>query len=153
MNLIEDVDLGATRRTERNLGDEVTDVIDLVVGGGVELVEVEGAALFDGEAALALTTRLAVGQVLAVERLGQDTGRTGLAGASWAAEEVGMGMSTLGHCGPQRLGDMLLTADLLEVLGPVSPVEGLVRHGPSLASPWSRASGCRRGTANACSRK
>lgn len=57
-----------------HLGYKVADVVDLVVTGGVELVQVERFALLDGNAAFAFAAGFAVFDVAAVEGLGQDAG-------------------------------------------------------------------------------
>ena len=91
VDLVQHVHLGLAGRAHRHPGDEVADIVHLVVGGGVELDQVVGGVVGDVETRLAATTGLAVGtQIGAVEGFGQDAGGAGLAGASWAAEQVGM---------------------------------------------------------------
>ena len=90
VDLVEDVHLGATRRAERRLADEVAHGVDAVVGGRVELVQVVRGARLDRQARVAHAAGLAVLQVGAVERLGQDAGGRRLARAAWAAEQVGV---------------------------------------------------------------
>ena len=48
VDLVKEVHLRPARRAEGDLGKEVADVIDLVVGCGVELVQIEGPAGVDG---------------------------------------------------------------------------------------------------------
>src|SRR5690606_20311025 len=73
--------------------------------------------------------------VLAVQGLGQDARRGGLAGAARAGEQIGMGDAAFrdlpGECG----GDMTLTDDFVEGLGAVLPVERLVFHAASTVPP------------------
>jgi hypothetical protein len=135
VDLIENVHLGAPWRSERDLGDEVTDVVDLVVAGGVELVKVERTAVLDVDTALAGSARLAVPEALAVQRLGQDPRRARLAGAPRAAEEIGVAVSPFGDGRLERLRDVRLALDLGEGLRPVAPVEGLLGHGSILPNP------------------
>ena len=50
MDLVHDVDLLAARGTERGPGDQVAHGLHPVVGGGIELVDVERGSLGDLEA-------------------------------------------------------------------------------------------------------
>jgi hypothetical protein len=95
VHLVEDVHLVAARRAERRLLDEVAHGVDTVVAGGVELVDVVAGAGLDGETRRAGATRLAVDGVLAVEHLGQDARRGGLAGAARTAEQVGLPLTAV----------------------------------------------------------
>jgi hypothetical protein len=94
LNLVDDEDLD---RQVRGAGvdprQELAHVVDAVVRGGVHLADVEGPALADGHAGRAFVAWLAVAQVRAVERLGQDAGHRRLAGAARTDEEVGVGGS------------------------------------------------------------
>ena len=75
----------------RRLGDEVADGVDAVVRRGVELVDVEATCRprSPGTTRTRRTARRPT-RLLAVERLGEDAGRRGLAGAARAAEQVGV---------------------------------------------------------------
>ena len=76
---------------EVDLLDEVAIGVDTVVRRRVELDEVGEGARGDRDAVLALAAGLAVvAEVQAVERLGQEAGRGGLAGAARAGEQVGV---------------------------------------------------------------
>ena len=91
VDLVEDIHLGFTGGAHRHPGDEVANIVHLVVGGGVELDEVVGGVIGDVLTGLALAARLAVAaQIGAVEGLGQYTGRAGLARAPGTAEQIGM---------------------------------------------------------------
>jgi hypothetical protein len=59
-------------RAEGGALDQVADGVDAVVGGGVELGHRHRRARLDRPAGAARPARLAVGEVLAVERLGED---------------------------------------------------------------------------------
>src|SRR5262249_29219853 len=108
---------------------EVSDVVDAVVRRRVELEQVEEPALGDGDTVLADAARLAVrAEVQAVERLGEDACRRRLARAAGAGEQVGVTDPALPHGVAQRRCHVLLTDEPTEGLGPVLPVEGLVRH-------------------------
>ncbi len=132
MDLVEDVHLRATGRTERGLADEIPHGVDAVVGGGVELLQVVRGARLDRGARVAHATRLTVVERGAVESLGEDAGRRGLARAAGPAEEVGMADPVLAHGVAQRADHVRLAADVREALGPVAAVERLVGHAPTL---------------------
>ncbi|MEZ5181249.1 MAG: hypothetical protein R2702_05170 [Acidimicrobiales bacterium] len=131
VDLVEDVHLRAPRRPQGHPADQLAHVLHATVGGGVELLHVVGGAVVDGDAALADAAGLAALEVLAVERLGEDARRGGLARAAGPAEEVGVADALLADRVAQRPDDLLLVADVAEAPGPVAPVEGLVRHGCS----------------------
>ncbi len=59
----------------------------------------------------------------AVERLGQDAGRAGLARAARPGEEIGVGHPLLAQGIAQRLGDVLLADDLVKGLAAPLAVE------------------------------
>ena len=119
-------------RAQRGLLDEVAHGVDAVVAGGVELVDVVAGAPLDGQAGLALAARLAVDRALAVEHLGQDAGRRGLARAPRPGEEVGLALATAGDGVAQRPHDVVLALQLGEPARSVAAVE---RRGGHLAEP------------------
>ncbi len=128
VDLVEDVHLGATRRAQRRLADEVAHGVDAVVAGRVELLQVVRGARLDGQARVAHAAGLALLQVGAVERLGEDAGGRRLARAAWAAEQVGVADALLAHRVPQRPHHVGLAAHLGEAARPVAAVERLVSH-------------------------
>ena len=88
LDLVEDEDLPAQvggRVVDR--ARQVADVVDLVVRRGVDLEDVERPALTDSGAGRASVARFAVLEVRAVERLGDDPGHRGLAGAARSDEQ------------------------------------------------------------------
>ena len=148
VDLVEEVHLRPARRAEGDLGKEVADVIDLVVGCGVEFVQVEGPAGVDGHARLALAAGLAIGQRRAVECLGEDPGGGGLAGAPGPAQEVGVVDAVLAHGVAERRDDVVLPPDLVEPARSVAAVEGRVLHTPlTLQRPCDTPGGVPRATA------
>src|SRR5207253_11520267 len=78
---------------------------------------------------------LAVVELRAVERLGQDAGAGRLARAPRAAEQIGVGGAVVAHRIAQGPGDVVLRHHLAEALRPVTAVEGLVggHASPTLA--------------------
>ena len=73
--------------------------------------------------ALQVLSGVAVGPVLAVQRLREDPRHRGLAGAARPGEEVGLAHLPAGDRVLQRPDDRVLPDHLVEVLGPVLPVE------------------------------
>ena len=128
VDLVEDVHLVAPRRAEHRLFDEVAHRLDTVVARRVEFVDVVARAVLDGEARGALAARLAVDLVLAVEDLGQDPGRGGLAGAAGPREEVGLALAMVDHGVAQGPYHVFLSLQLAESAGAIAPVEGLGGH-------------------------
>ncbi len=145
VDLVEDVDLGPARVAQIDLAQQIAHVLDLVVGGRVEFVEIERSALLDRLAAFTRTARLAVGaEVFAVERLGQHSGRCGLAGATRAVEQIGVPDLGLHDGVLQRRDDVALAADLAEPLWSVATVERLVGHVRPTLPPDTDAVGTKR---------
>ena len=108
VHLVEDVHLVPAGRAQRRLLDEVAHRVDAVVAGRVELVHVVAGATLDREARLALAARLAVDGLLAVEHLGEDARRGGLAGAARPGEQVGLALAVVDDGVAQRAHDVLL---------------------------------------------
>jgi hypothetical protein len=76
-------------------------VLEAAVGRGVDLDDVEAAALLDREADRVVDGEVGLGAAGAVERLGEDARGGRLAGAARADEKVGVGQaaSSRGRCG------------------------------------------------------
>ena len=123
MDLVDDIDAVAPDlRRDAHLVGQRTDVVDRVVGGGVELVDAVRAAFREGTARLALAARLQVRTgVAAVDGLGEDARRAGLAHAAGTAEEVGVRQLAALDRVLERPGDGLLAHQRLEAVGPVFP--------------------------------
>ena len=128
VDLVEDVHLAPPWRAEHRLLDEVSHVVDAVVGGRIQLVHVVAGARLDRHARLALATRFAIDRPFAVEHLGQDARTGGLPCAARPAEQVGVTDPVVSHCVAQRLDDVLLAAHVGEATGAVTAVERLVHR-------------------------
>ncbi|CAB4592135.1 unannotated protein [freshwater metagenome] len=128
VDLVEDVHLVAAGGAERRLLDEVAHRVHTVVARRVQLVDVVAGAPLDREAGVALAARLAVDRPLAVEHLGQDAGRGGLARAPRTREQVGLTLAVVDDGVAQGPHDVLLAADLAESAGSVPAVERLGGH-------------------------
>ena len=129
MDLVHDVDpLFYVGRGVDGLVPQGPDLIHAVVGGGVQLQNIQKAAAFQPQTAGALTAGVTVYRVLTVDSLGQNFGAGGLAGTSCAGEQVGVGGAALRHLLFQGLGDVLLTDHVGKHLGPPLAVQRLI-HG------------------------
>ncbi|MPM70265.1 hypothetical protein SDC9_117219 [bioreactor metagenome] len=101
-------------------------LIDAVVGRGVQLQYVQKRAIFNSQTAWTLIAGVAVHRVLTVHRLGENFRAGGLAGAPGAGEEVGVGRAAFRHLTLQRFGDMGLADDVGKRLGPPLAVQCLI---------------------------
>ena len=129
MNLVDDVHLPTPRRTQSDPAEQVAHLVDPAVGGRVQLLHVQRRSLPDSHARRARGVRLAVHGVLAVEGHGKDPSRRRLTGTSRAAEEVGMGHPAVPDGVSEGSGHVVLAEHLREALGPVPPIQGLIRSG------------------------
>ena len=131
MDLVDDVDpLLDLRRGIDGVVPQCADVVDAVVGGGVDLKDVHAGALLDAAAGGAVVAGVAVDGVLAVDGPRQNLGAGGLTGTPGAGEQIGMAQPPRGHLGLEGLGDALLAHDLVKGPGPVFPIQRLI-HGAS----------------------
>ena len=124
MRLVEDVDLVAPLdRLEDHVVADLADVVDPALGRRVHLDDVERRARRDRPAGVALAARRRRGPVHAVERLRDDSRHGRLPGPTRAGEQVRLPHLVSLDRVAQRAHDRLLTHHLVEVLGPVLPVE------------------------------
>ena len=107
---------------------ELADVVDLVVGGGVDLDHVERPALADRDARLARVARLAVDagsvQLTALARM---RASRRLAGAARPDEQEAVAHPVGADGVAERLDDRFLADHLAECLRAPAAIEGLVR--------------------------
>ena len=108
---------------------QVTDVIDAVVAGGIDLHNIHQAAVIHPTAAFTFPAGTAVVRIQTVDRLGDQLGAGGLAGAPAAHQQIGMGGFALQHFVFQRGGDRLLPHDLFEGAGSPLAVQRLIQRG------------------------
>ena len=135
MHLVDDEHLVAVadRRDRQALDDDLADVVDAGVGGGVDLEHVDVAALGDLDAGVADAARLGGRAVHAVERAGQDAGAGRLAAAARAGEHERLGDAPALERVAQRPGHGLLAEHVIETLGTPLAGEDLVGHGEQSA--------------------
>ena len=125
MDLVDDVDLPLSRRRKGGPRNKVAHGLDAVVGGSIELMDVERGSTGDVEAGIATATRLALFRTRTVQRLREYASRRGLAGPSRAREEICVSNALVPNGVAQAGHHVRLTADLRKALGPVPPVERL----------------------------
>jgi len=135
VRLVEDDDfvLALVGGAGLDLGGKEAGVVDAAVGGGVDLLDVEGVGLLEDGAVLTGGGRDfaavdadaaglfggALGRadgVAAVERGGEDARDGGLADAAMAGEDVAVGDAVLGERVEQGAGDVVLPDDVGEEL-------------------------------------
>lgn len=92
MHLVDDKDAVSTiGRCNLNLVNERSDVVDAVVGSGVELDDIERAACIESTAGVALVAGVAIGRaVCAVDGFCKDAGTRRLAYTAGATKQVGV---------------------------------------------------------------
>ena len=128
VDFVDQVDLVlAGARREGHLVAQAADLVDAAVGRRVELDEVQSAPGEVVPAGLALIARLAVLAVGAVQRLAQETARTGLAGAARPREQVGVRDAVRRQRVLQRRRDVFLAGEFAEGARAPFAVEDL-RH-------------------------
>ena len=144
VHFVDDVDLEAIARgAERDALLELSHLVDAVVRGAVDLLDVDvvaGRDLFARRAHLAgdgrRAGRLAVGAD-AVEALGEEARARRLADAADAGEEERVGDAVGGDRVGERAGHVLLTGEILERLRAVLAGEDEVAHKAGIADARS----------------
>ena len=132
-NFVDDIDFeaGIGRRVER-VFEQLAHVVDLGIGSGVELDQVDEAPRIDLEARRALAARLSGDTGLAVERLGNDARQRGLADAARTGKQIRVMQSLLPEGVGQCRNGMFLADQLGKRLGPPLAGEDL-GHGGSVS--------------------
>ena len=131
MDLVDDIDpLFDSGGGVDGLVPQGPDLVHTVIGRGVQLQDVQKAAVLNAKAGGAGAAGVPVHGMLAVYGLGENFRAGGLSGAPGAGEEVSVGGAAFGHLLLQGLGDMGLPRDVREGLGPPLAVEGLIHAFP-----------------------
>ena len=118
MGLIDDIDpVFCDIGQENGFLPQVTDVIDTVIAGGIDLHNIHQTAVIHSAAAVTFPAGAAAYRSLAVYGLGDELGAGGFAGAPAAHQQIGVGGLSLYHLVFQRGGDVLLPHDFLEGAG------------------------------------
>ncbi len=118
VHLVDDIDLVLAHGGQvGGLIPQVADVIHAVVGGSVDLGNIQHAAVVHAFADDAHTAGIGAGSIQAVDRLGKDLGAGGLAGAPGAGEQVGMADAPGGDLVLQCRNDGLLADYIGKTLG------------------------------------
>jgi hypothetical protein len=93
----------------RTRGD-VADVVDTVVGRGVEFGHVKRRTFGDGNATRTLVAGVTVERIRAVEGLGEDARRRGLPRSARTRKQIGVGNSVVLHRSLKSTNHVVLTA-------------------------------------------
>jgi hypothetical protein len=119
MDFVNDVDLIASLdRGVTDLLDEVADLIDPVIGGGVDLDDIRMGSVGQLDAVLALAA-LVADAGFAVKSFGEKARHRGFPGAAGSAEEIGVGDFIVIDRVAQSPHDGVLPGDFFESLGAV----------------------------------
>ena len=120
MHLVDNIDgVLAYLRRYSHLVNQRTDILDRVIGSGIEFVDIERPLLIEGLATLALIAGVkSVLRVKTVNGFRENTRTGGFAHSSRSAEEICMRQMVLTDSVLQRLGERLLTDDLLKCRRP-----------------------------------
>ena len=129
MNLVNDVHLvGAFAGGVCGFIPNVPDVVHTVVGGGINLHNVQNAAVFNAAADVALAAGVAAFLMGAVDRLGEDFGAGGFAGAAGAGKQICVPDAAGGHLILQSGDDGLLANNILKAGGPPFTIKRTVQN-------------------------
>ena len=119
----------------RPCDDDLADLVDLGVGGGVDLEDVHVAPVGDLDAGVAGAARIGGRALLAVQRARQDARRRGLADAARAGEDERLRDPLRADGVAQRLRDAALPDDVIEPLRAPFASENLKGHEGGMRMP------------------
>ena len=120
MDFVDDENLVAVadRRDAEAGDDDVADLFDLGIGRGVDLEDVDVAALSDLDAGVADSARIRGRPLDAVQRARENPRRRGLADAARPGEDKRLRDPLRRNRVAERLGDAALADDVIEPLRP-----------------------------------
>ena len=98
---------------------QIADVVNAVVGGGVDLQNIHAGARIDGLTGLADIAGIAVVGIQAVDRLAQNLGAAGLTRTTGARKQIRMAHVTGQKLCLQRLRHSPLPHNIIESLGTI----------------------------------
>ena len=131
MNFIDDEDLVAIpRRPVPDAFPQLTNLVNAAVGGRIDLENIDGLARGHFPAGSAVVTGIDGGALPAVQRLGQNPGRGGLAHSPCPGKQIGMGDAILGDGVLEGLRRGSLPHDFSKGLRPPLAGQNLVTHEP-----------------------
>ena len=108
--------------------DHLADLVDLRVGGGVDLEDVDVASLCDLDARVADTARIRRGTLLAVQRARENARGGGLADAARPREDERLRDTLRADRVTKRLGHAALADHVIETLRAPLARENLIRQ-------------------------
>ena len=148
MDFVDDINFEAPfAGAKAHLVAQLADIVHAVVGGRVDLDQVNHTSFGDCPAGCATVAGALAFWRAAVEGLGQDAGRAGLAGAAWPGEQIGVGNPIVPQRVLQRAGHVFLADDFVECLAAPFTIE-CSGHESSVPFNWadSKATILGRGT-------
>ena len=129
MNLIYDIYfITSFCRTVGHFFTDLTNIIDAVVGCGVDLYYIHGGPCIDRLACLALVAGASVYRMFAVYRLCQDLGNGSLTCTTGAAEKIGMPNPVCLHLVLQCGYNVFLPLNVFKILGAELPIQSSIAH-------------------------
>ena len=129
VHLVDDVDLEASHhRHVLRAVEEIAHLVDLGVGRRVHLEQVDEAAGIDFHARRAFVAGLRRHAGLAVQALGEDARKRGLADAARARKQIGVVQALMLEPMAQRAHDVLLSHKTGEIARPPLAGQDLVAH-------------------------
>ena len=129
MDFIDDVDLVASFGGRvRDLGDDLTEIVDASLGRSVHLNHIHGGAGLYRPARRAFRTRIAVHGILAVDRLRHDLGARSLTCSAASAEQICMSDPSGPDLIAESPDDNFLTLHIVEDLRAVFTIQRLIIH-------------------------
>ena len=133
VHFIDDIDfVFSQQRRIRHLLDDLSDIVDAVVAGGVKFDDVRMISLQICQTVLAGIAGLFL-KILAVDRFRKELCDRSLTGSSWSGKKIRMGDPVLFDRIQKRFYDVLLSDDLREFRRSVCPVQYLICHNNIIA--------------------
>ena len=127
MHFVDDIHSAANfRRGVDGIIPQRANLINTIVGGGIDFQHVHAGSGVDGLAGGTVVAGVSVLQIQTVDGLCQNFGAGGLAGAAGTGEEIGMAQLTGTELGAESLCNCVLTDHIVEGLGTVFPVQRLI---------------------------
>ncbi len=129
MNFVKDIELlfASYRRVADGFA-QVADVLDTVLRGCINLLDIHRCALRNLDTGRTDIARLRGGRIVTRQRLGQDARRGGLTGTATPTKEKRMMYTTPLDCVLQRARYVFLANYLFKGLGTIFPSQDKVRH-------------------------
>ena len=128
MNFVDDVNsVSRVDGSEVRFFNNIADIVNTVVAGGVKLNNIENCAVINSAADLAFIARVAINRVKAVDRLGKNFGAGGFTCSAGAREQVCVRNLARNNFIGKGRGYMLLPCNVCKATGPPFSVKHLIQ--------------------------